>query len=214
MLIFTSRLPSYLKEFVSKFFSKMCCSNRRFYPRHGGGNARISYRNCYRASSSHVYLVQVLKREVSTLYPAAVISNSGPPFVPKRATCGSKTELVRCAETKNRPELGQPLSKLSLGNAPFLRALFFPAERFGYGSLTNLFSTTLSIQANSRGKSLTVSAKRKPVHLFHRHVTIIGRAGASPPSRTTGPRCLYVYIYIYIYIYVFMYPVDPCTRYR
>ena len=26
--------------------------------------------------------------------------------------------------------------------------------------------------------------------------SIIGRAGASPPSRTTGPRCLYIYIYI------------------
>ena len=24
--------------------------------------------------------------------------------------------------------------------------------------------------------------------------------GASPPSRTTGPRCLYVYIYIYMYL--------------
>ena len=29
---------------------------------------------------------------------------------------------------------------------------------------------------------------------------IIGRAGASPPSRTTGPR-LSVYIYMYIYVY-------------
>ena len=27
---------------------------------------------------------------------------------------------------------------------------------------------------------------------------IIGRAGASPPSRTTGPRCLYVYMYLCI----------------
>ena len=43
--------------------------------------------------------------------------------------------------------------------------------RFGYGSLINLFSTTLSIQANSRVQSLTVSAKRKPVHSFHRDVT-------------------------------------------
>ena len=30
-------------------------------------------------------------------------------------------------------------------------------------------------------------------------IYIIGRAGASPPSRTTGPRCLYICIYIYIY---------------
>ena len=43
--------------------------------------------------------------------------------------------------------------------------------RFGYGSLINLFSTILSIQANSRVKSLTVSAKRKPVHSFNRDVT-------------------------------------------
>ena len=26
-------------------------------------------------------------------------------------------------------------------------------------------------------------------------IVLVGRAGASPPSRTTGPRCLYVYIY-------------------
>ena len=31
---------------------------------------------------------------------------------------------------------------------------------------------------------------------------IIGRAGASPPSRTTGPRCLYICIYIYIYVFI------------
>ena len=42
------------------------------------------------------------------------------------------------------------------------------------------------------------------------YVCIIGRAGASPPSRTTGLRCLYVYIYvfmynIYIYIYIYIY---------
>ena len=43
--------------------------------------------------------------------------------------------------------------------------------RFGYGSLINLFSTTLSIQANSWVQSLTVSAKRKPVHSLHRDVT-------------------------------------------
>ena len=43
--------------------------------------------------------------------------------------------------------------------------------RFGYRSLINLFSTTLSTQANSRVQSLTVSAKRKPVHWFHRHIT-------------------------------------------
>ena len=39
--------------------------------------------------------------------------------------------------------------------------------RFGYGSLINLFSTTLS---NSRVQSLTVSAKRKPVHSFQYYI--------------------------------------------
>ena len=33
--------------------------------------------------------------------------------------------------------------------------------------------------------------------------SLVGRAGASPPSRTTGPRCLYIYMYLCIY------PVDP-----
>ena len=51
------------------------------------------------------------------------------------------------------------------------RASLLKRVRFGYWSLTNLFSTTLSIQANSRVQSLTVSAKRKPVHSFHRYVT-------------------------------------------
>ena len=63
------------------------------------------------------------------LPPAAARSNSRPPSVPKRATCGGKTELARCAETKNEPELGHPLSKRSLGNAPFLRASFFLTEK-------------------------------------------------------------------------------------
>ena len=73
--------------------------------------------------------------------PAAAIINSRPPSVPNRATCGSKIELARCTETKNRPELGHPLSKRSLGNAPFLRALFLLKRvRFRYRSLINLFN--------------------------------------------------------------------------
>ena len=32
-------------------------------------------------------------------------------------------------------------------------------------------------------------------------VLLIGRAGASPPSRTTGPRCLYNIICIYVCVY-------------
>ena len=56
-------------------------------------------------SSSHAYLVQVLKREIvfksalCTLHsehlPPAAKSNSRPPSVPKRATCSSKTKLAR-----------------------------------------------------------------------------------------------------------------------
>ena len=30
----------------------------------------------------------------------------------------------------------------------------------------------------------------------------IGRAGASPPSRTTGPRCLYIHVYMYLCMYL------------
>ena len=37
-------------------------------------------------------------------------------------------------------------------------------------------------------------------HNAQHSLVIIGRAGASPPSRTTGPRCLYIYIYIYMYL--------------
>ena len=101
-------------------------------------NARISpTRIAIEQSSSHVYLVQVvfscqhfvLCTVSSCRLVLAAIINFRPPSVPNRATCGSKTELARCTETKNRPELGHPLSKHSLGNAPFLRALFFLAEK-------------------------------------------------------------------------------------
>ena len=70
----------------------------------------------------------IVHRAISGAISAPEI-NSRPPSVPNRATCGSKTELARCTETKNQPELGHPLSKRSLGNAPFLRALFFLAEK-------------------------------------------------------------------------------------
>ena len=43
-----------------------------------------------------------------------------------------------------------------------------------------------------RGRSRT--ALRGPAHQLAVRMRIIGRAGASPPSRTTGPRCLYIYI--------------------
>ena len=32
--------------------------------------------------------------------------------------------------------------------------------------------------------------------------SLVGRAGASPPSRTTGPRCLYICIYVFMYLSV------------
>ena len=65
------------------------------------------------------------------------------------------------------------LANAHWGTPPFSGRRFslLKRVRFGYGSLTNLFSTTLSIQANSRVQGLIVSAKRKPVHSFHRHVT-------------------------------------------
>ena len=44
-------------------------------------------------------------------------------------------------------------------------------------------------------------------------VIFIGRAGASPPSRTTGPRCLYVYVFMYLCIYVFMYRVPDTVNF-
>ena len=148
-------------------------------------NARISpTRIVIEQSSSHVYLVQILKREsvfmsaLCTLYQSschlllAAIINSRPPSVPNRATCGSKTELARCTETKYRPELGHPLST-HWATPPFSERCSSLLKRvqFGYGSLINLFSTTPSIQANSRVRSLSVSAKRKPVHSFHGDVT-------------------------------------------
>ena len=42
------------------------------------------------------------------------------------------------------------------------------------------------------------------------HSLVNGRAGASPPSSTTGPRCLYICMYLCIYpvsvpVYVYVY---------
>ena len=34
------------------------------------------------------------------------------------------------------------------------------------------------------------------IDVYFKQERLIGRAGASPPSRTTGPRCLYIYIYV------------------
>ena len=100
----------------------------------------------------------------------AAIINSRPPSVPNRATCGSKTELAHCniglnwvIRSANAHWATPPFSERC--------SSLLKRVRFGYGSLINLFSTTLSIQANSRVQSLSVSAKRKPVHSFHRDVT-------------------------------------------
>ena len=68
------------------------------------------------------------------------------------------------------------------------------------------------------GESIYMAMDLIPIHLGSlplahnaQHSLVIGRAvgraGASPHSRTTGPRCLYIYIYIYICIYVYIYPV-------
>ena len=65
--------------------------------------------------------------------------------------------------------------------------------------MTNLMVTTLYIE-----KILWTII----IDMVVRGVKVIGRAGASRQSRTTGPRCLYVCIYnyiMYICIYVFMY---------
>ena len=40
--------------------------------------------------------------------------------------------------------------------------------------------------------------ERHVVENYNAIYNIIGRAGASPPSRATGARNLYVYIYIYV----------------
>ena len=37
-------------------------------------------------------------------------------------------------------------------------------------------------------------------------IDLIGRAGASPPSRTAAIIFLYIYIYIYIYLYIYIRP--------
>ena len=46
------------------------------------------------------------------------------------------------------------------------------------------------------------SAQQESGAAFFIFKTIIGRAGASPPSRTTGLRCLYVYIHVYVFMYI------------
>ena len=38
-----------------------------------------------------------------------------------------------------------------------------------------------------------------------RAVCIIGRAGASPPSRTAAIIFLYIYLFIYLFIYIYIY---------
>ena len=95
--------------------------------------------------------------------------------------CCNRAELARCVETTVCHNCAQQTGTIDTcqgANAhwamPHLsgrRSSLLKRVRFGYGSLTNLFSTTLSIQANSRVLTLTVSAKRKPVHSSYRDVT-------------------------------------------
>ena len=92
--------------------------------------------------------------------------------------CCNRAELARCVETTVCHNCAQQTGTIDTcqgANAhwamPHLsgrRSSLLKRVRFGYGSLTNLFSTTLSIQANSRVLTLTVSAKRKPVHSSYR----------------------------------------------
>ena len=94
--------------------------------------------------------------------------------------CCNRAELARCVETTVCHNCAQKTGTIDTcqgANAhwamPHLsgrRSSLLKRVRFGYGSLTNLFSTTLSIQANSRVLTLTVSAKRKPVHSSYRDV--------------------------------------------
>ena len=93
----------------------------------------------------------------------------------------NRAELARCVETTVCHNCAQQTGTIDTcqgANAhwamPHLsgrRSSLLKRVRFGYGSLTNLFSTTLSIQANSRVLTLTVSAKRKTVHSSYRDVT-------------------------------------------
>ena len=95
--------------------------------------------------------------------------------------CCNRAELARCVETTVCHNCAQQTGTIDTcqgANAhwamPHLsgrRSSLLKRVRFGYGSLTNLFSTTISIQANSRVLTLTVSAKRKPVHSSYRDVT-------------------------------------------
>ena len=95
--------------------------------------------------------------------------------------CCNRAELARCVETTVCHNCAQQTGTIDTcqgANAhwamPHLsgrRSSLLKRVRFGYVSLTNLFSTTLSIQANSRVLTLTVSAKRKPVHSSYRDVT-------------------------------------------
>ena len=57
------------------------------------------------------------------------------------------------------------------------------------------------------GESIYVAMDLIPIFLGSlplahnaQHSLVIGRAGASPPSRTTGPRCLYVFMYVFMYL--------------
>ena len=55
-----------------------------------------------------------------------------------------------------------------------------------------------------------VALRNNFVHTGRAPKGLIGRAGASPPSRTTGPRCLYICMYICIYVFIRC----PCTVYQ
>ena len=118
--------------------------------------------------------------------------------------CCNRAELARCVETTVCHNCAQQTGTIDTcqgANAhwamPHLsgrRSSLLKRVRFGYGSLTNLFSTTLSIQANSRVLTLTVSAKRKPVHSSYRDVTTKSeRVIAHVIAHVIGSNLLWVY---------------------
>ena len=121
----------------------------------------------------NVFISALCTSHSKELPPAAARSNSRPPSVPKRATCGSRAKLVCSVGTTVGHNWVVRSANAHWATPPLLgcRSYLLKRVRFGYGFHTNLFSTTLSTQANSLVQSLVLYTKRKPVHSFHRCVT-------------------------------------------
>ena len=89
-----------------------------------------------------------------------------------------------------------------------------PTEQCDIVGILYMYITKYGCVFLKLGESIYVAMDLIPILLgslqlaHNAQHSLVGRAGASPPSRTTGPRCLYNYIY------VFMYLSGTCTRYR